>query len=326
MKIGILGAGRWGVALGVHLSRKNYEITLYDINKEVIDKINFGIHPYIEGINISENVKATDNLEKLKDSELIVCALPSHVVREVFSKVRFEGKIIVSATKGMEIESLKRISEVIKELQRNVKVFVLSGPSFAEEVSKGLPTAVVLGYEEKYSKEALDVQKIFNSEFFRVYLNGDIIGVELGGTLKNVIAIACGISDGLGFGYNARAALITRGLVEMTRIGVFLGAKRETFFGLSGVGDLILTATSDLSRNRTFGVLIGKGVPVEEALKRIGQVVEGYKTVQALKKLIDKEGIYAPITDAVYRIVIEKENIQEVVNDLLLRIPRYEFD
>ena len=323
MEFAVLGGGRWGTALGLHLSRLGHGVLVYDINEEAVKSINGGKHPYLPGIELPGSMRATTDLSEVKGFENVVCALPTQTVREVFSKLKLRGRVI-NASKGLEIGTFKRVSEVIEELNPGVKVFALSGPSFAEEVSKGLPTAVVLAHKG-YEEEARELQRAFISESFRVYLSKDIIGVELGGALKNVIAIACGVSDGLGFGYNARAALITRGLVEMTRIGVRLGAKKETFFGLSGAGDLILTATSELSRNRTFGLLLGKGYSPEKALERIGQVVEGVKTVVALKELTEREGIYAPITDAVYRVVIRKEDLKEVLREMLLRTPGEEF-
>ncbi len=324
MEFSIIGGGRWGTALGVHLSRKGHHVLIYDINKEVIRKINKGIHPYTEGVAIPERMRATSRLSDVEGCRNIICALPTQKVRDVFSKLSLKDARIISASKGLELGTFKRVSEIIKDTQKDAEVFALSGPSFAEEVSKGLPTAVVLAYE-KGEDSARELQEAINSENFRVYLNDDIIGVELGGALKNVIAIACGISDGMDLGYNARAALITRGLVEMTRIGIRLGARRETFFGLSGAGDLILTATSDLSRNRTFGVLLGKGYSPQEALKKIGQVVEGVKTVEALKELTEEMSIYAPITDAVYRVVILREDLKKVLKEMLLRSPREEF-
>ena len=323
MEFAVLGGGRWGTALALHLSRLGHRVLVYDINEKTVRSINEGKHPYISGIDLPILMEATNVLSDVEKFENIVCALPTQKVREVFSGFRLKGRVI-NASKGLEIKTFKRVSEVIEELHPGVKVFALSGPSFAEEVSRGLPTAVVLAHKDN-EKEARELQTAFMSESFRVYLSRDIIGVELGGALKNVIAIACGISDGFGFGYNARAALITRGLVEMTRIGVKLGASKETFFGLSGAGDLILTATSDLSRNRTFGLLLGKGYPPEKALERIGQVVEGVKTVEALKNLIEEKGIYAPITDAVYRVVILKEDLRRVLKEMLLRTPGEEF-
>ncbi|RLJ70893.1 glycerol-3-phosphate dehydrogenase (NAD(P)+) [Hydrogenivirga caldilitoris] len=324
MRFAVIGGGRWGTALGVHLGRNGNEALIYDINEETVGKINQGIHPYTEGVRIPEGVRATTSIHNVEDYENLVCALPTQTVRSVFSQINLKGKRVINASKGLELKTFKRVSQIIKEIEQECNVFALSGPSFAEEVSKGLPTAVVLAYEQD-EEGAHQLQRAINSENFRVYLNPDIVGVELGGALKNVIAIACGISDGLGFGYNARAALITRGLVEMTRIGVRLGAKKETFFGLSGAGDLILTSTSDLSRNRTFGFLLGKGLSPEKALKEIGQVVEGVKTAEALKELTDREGIYAPITEAVYRVIIRREELKGVLREMLLRSPGEEF-
>ncbi|HIP42902.1 MAG TPA: NAD(P)H-dependent glycerol-3-phosphate dehydrogenase [Aquifex aeolicus] len=300
MKFFVLGAGRWGTALAVHLGRLGHDVLVYDVNEEVIRKINEGIHPYVEGIYL-KNVKGTTNLKKIYNFENIICALPVQVIEEVVGDIDIKGKNFISASKGINYKKLKRISEIVKEFENELNFFVLSGPSFAEEVSKGLPTAVVLAYENK--EIAIKLQKAFNSVNFRVYLNDDVAGVELGGALKNVIAIAVGVSDGLGYGYNARTAIITRGIHEIAKIGEALGGKRETFFGLSGAGDLILTATSDLSRNRTFGILLGKGYTVEEALKEISQTVEGVKTAKAIYKIIQEKKIHAPICTAVYRIV-----------------------
>ncbi len=323
MEFGILGGGRWGTALGLHLSRLGHRILIYDINEEAVRSINEGRHPYMPDINLPEGMRATTDLAEMENFENLLCALPVQRVREVFSRLKVRDRVI-NASKGIEIGTFKRVSEIVAELHPGARVFALSGPSFAEEVSKGLPTAVVLAYRGD-EEEAKELQRVLINENFRVYLSRDLVGVELGGALKNVIAIACGISDGLGFGHNARAALITRGLAEMTRIGVRLGARKETFFGLSGAGDLILTATSDLSRNRTFGLLLGEGHSPEEALEKIGQVVEGVKTVEALRELTTREGIYAPITEAVYRVVIRREDLKKVLKEMLLRIPGEEF-
>lgn len=324
MEFFILGGGRWGTALGVHLARRGHSVLIYDVNEEAVRRINEGLHPYLRDFELPRGISATSELGEAEAFREVICALPTQAVREVFSRLKLRGARVISASKGLEIHTFRRVTEIIRETQEDVEVFALSGPSFAEEVSKGLPTAVVLAYEGS-ADSARELQRELNAENFRIYLNDDIAGVELGGALKNVIAIACGISDGLGFGYNARAALITRGLVEMTRIGVRLGARRETFFGLSGVGDLILTATSDLSRNRTFGFLLGQGCSPEEALGKIGQVVEGAKTVVALAELTEKMNIYAPITSAVYRVVVKGEDLKEVLREMLLRSPREEF-
>ncbi len=324
MELAILGGGRWGTALALHLSRKGHKILIYDINERVVSLINEGTHPYIEGMELPGSMKATTELSQVENYDTLICALPTQTVRDVLSQIKLSRKKVINASKGLELGTLKRVSQIVEEIEPSADVFALSGPSFAEEVSKGLPTAVVLAYK-KAKDSALELQEVFNAPQFRVYLNEDIAGVELGGALKNVIAIACGVSDGMGLGFNSRAALITRGLNEMARIGELMGGRRETFFGLSGMGDLVLTATSDLSRNRTFGLLLGKGVKPREALKRIGQVVEGVKTVEALWKLIEDKNIHAPITEAVYRVAILGESLEEVLRDILLRAPGQEF-
>jgi len=324
MRFSVLGGGRWGVALACHLSRLGHEVLIYDRNVKVIELINRGEHPYIQEIRL-ERVRATENLEELKDfSDFIILALPVQVVREVIKNIDISRKVILSASKGLEIGTNKRVSEIIKEIYPSSEVMCISGPSFASEVSRGLPTALVLAGENLELMREL--RSAIMSENLRIYLSTDLIGVELGGALKNVIAIACGISDGLGYGENARASLITRGLVEIVRIGVKLGAKKDTFYGLSGVGDLFLTASSPQSRNRTFGYLIGKGMSPEEALKSIGQVVEGMHTVIAVKDLSEKLNVHAPISEAVYRVVVKGEDLQKVVKDLLTRLPRDEFE
>ncbi|NPB06199.1 MAG: NAD(P)H-dependent glycerol-3-phosphate dehydrogenase [Aquificae bacterium] len=322
MRVFILGAGRWGTALAVHLSRLGHEPLLYDANAEVVNKINAGIHPYEEGATL-KGLKATTELKDGSGAPVVVCALPVEAVRPVVSQLELRGKLFVSASKGIDPKTLKRVSETVKELHPGVDFFALSGPSFAKEVWRGLPTAVVLGYEDR--EKALLVQSLFNAPNFRVYLNDDLTGVELGGALKNVVAIAAGVSDGLGFGYNARSALITRGLHEMARIGVALGARYETFTGLSGMGDLVLTATADLSRNRTLGLLLGRGLPVKEALRRINQTVEGVKTAEAVYRIVKEKGIRAPVCEGVYR-VLKGEPVRSVVEEILRSPPGEEFE
>ncbi len=320
MDFAILGAGRWGTALAGHLLRLGHRVFLFDKNQEAVEKIKRGVNPYFEGHYFEGNVSASTDLRGAEEFENILCALPAQAVRKVFSKLQLGENRVINASKGLEIDTFKRVSEVIKELHPSVMTFALSGPSFAKEVAEGKPTAVVLAYDQD-KDDALELQKNLNSENFRVYISSDLPGVELGGALKNVIAIACGISDGLGYGHNARAGLITRGLVEMIRIGTALGAKRETFFGLSGLGDLVLTATSDLSRNRTLGLLVGKGMPVSQALEEIGQTVEGYRTVLPLYRLAEERRIYAPITEAVYKVLYENHDVRAVVEEMLTRPP-----
>ncbi|QWK19794.1 MAG: NAD(P)-dependent glycerol-3-phosphate dehydrogenase [Hydrogenobacter thermophilus] len=324
MKLSILGGGRWGVALSLHLGKLNHQVLVYDRNQDIVREINRGNHPYMKDIKL-KGVEATTSLKDIEHySDYVIIALPVQTIREVIQSLDLSQKVVISASKGLEIGTYKRVSQIVKEVHSSAKVFCLSGPSFASEVSKGLPTALVLAGED--TDQMRKIRDLFFSENFRIYLSTDIVGVELGGALKNVVAIACGISDGLGYGENARASLITRGLAEMVRIGVKLGAKRETFYGLSGMGDLFLTASSPQSRNRTFGFLIGKGKNPQRAFEEIGQVVEGAYTVRAVKKLSEELSIYAPISCAVYEVIIENKNIQEVVKSLLLRPPKEEFE
>ena len=320
----ILGGGRWGTALAKHLGLLGHNILIYDRNSQVVKLLQEGKNPYIEG-DFIYNVSATQDLEQAQAfSKYVIIALPVQVIGQVLSGIDLKGKLVISASKGIEVSTLRRVSQIVRDLEEDVKVFCLSGPSFALEVMKGLPTAVVLAGEDLETMRLF--RDSFSSERFRVYLSDDLVGVELGGALKNVIAIACGISDGLGFGNNARAALLTRGLAEMVRIGTKLGGKKETFYGLSGMGDLFLTASSELSRNRSFGFLVGKGTSVEEALKELGQTVEGVETVKAVVEIARKNQIYAPISHAVYKVVVEKEDPLKVAKEVLLRPPLSEFE
>lgn len=324
MRFSILGGGRWGTALAVHLGNLGHTLMVFDRKEEVIKALNEGRHPYMEGIKI-KGVRATAQIdEALAFSDYIVLALPVQAIRQVLSGKDLKDKKIISASKGLEVGTEKRVSEVLLEIEPSVKVFPLSGPSFASEVSKGLPTALVLAGEDLHEMEK--IRGWISSENFRIYLSTDPAGVELGGALKNVIAIACGISDGLGLGENARASLITRGLAEMVRIGLSLGAKKETFYGLSGMGDLFLTASSSQSRNRTFGYLIGQGLSVEEALQRLNQTVEGVHTVKAVYRISLEKGLYTPICHAVYKVVVEGFPPLETALELLRRPPQSPFE
>lgn len=324
MKFSILGGGRWGSALAFHLGRLGHKVLVFDRNPQVVEMLSNGVHPYMDGIKIKGLLGSLDIEEALGFSNYIILALPVQVIRDVLRGRDIKNKRIISASKGIEINTRKRVSEIILELESDVKVFCLSGPSFASEVSKGLPTALVLAGEDLEEMER--IREWLSSEVFRVYFSTDLVGVELGGALKNVIAIACGISDGLGFGENARASLMTRGLAEMVRIGIALGAKRETFYGLSGMGDLFLTASSPQSRNRTFGYLLGQGLSVEEALKKLNQTVEGYHTVKALYEISKEKNIHAPISLAVYKVVVEGLPPSHVAFELLRKPPQNPFE
>ncbi len=324
MRFSLLGGGRWGTALALHLGRLGHQVLVFDKSQKVVELINSGKHPYQE-ISMPQSVKATLSLEECLDfSSYVMLALPVQVIRSVLEGKRLSGKKVISASKGLEKETFKRVSQVLSEIDPEVEVFVLSGPSFAREVSEGLPTALVLaGYNQEELKRIKD---LISSPTFRVYLSKDPVGVELGGALKNVYAIACGISDGLGFGENARAGLITRSLAEMVRIGTSLGAQRETFYGLSGLGDLLLTSTSKQSRNYTFGYLLGKGYKVEEALGELNQTVEGFHTTLALYRLTLELGAYAPISHGVYRVLYEGLPPKECALELLKNPPQGDFE
>ncbi|WP_457639999.1 NAD(P)H-dependent glycerol-3-phosphate dehydrogenase [Persephonella sp.] len=325
--LSVLGAGSWGTALAQAFSQKFETVYVWGRDRDTVDQINSlkENRKYLKGIKLRENITASTDLQLVfRQGNLVVIAVPTQYVREVLSCI--DGTVekpVVSASKGIEIESLKLLSDVIQESLSIEKelVFVLSGPSFAREVAEGLPTAVTLAGDEKLGEK---LQSVMNTETFRLYLNEDIVGVQIGGAVKNVIAIATGAGDGLGLGNNARAGLITRGLFEMTKVAVVFGGKPQTLYGLSGLGDLVLTATGELSRNRKFGLLIGKGVPVNEALKQVGQVVEGVKTVKALKKISIEKGIELPISEIVYSVVYEGLSPKEAVKILMNRQPKKE--
>lgn len=322
MRLGIVGGGAWGTALA-HIFSKKHRVLVYDRNPYKVDLINKGIYPADESLRISSKVKATNSLkEVLEFAEVLFISVPTQAVREVLKKVPFWEKPLINTAKGIEVETFKTISEIVGELHPESEYFVLSGPSFAREVVLEKPTAVVLsGKNENLGEE---IQKELNLSTFRIYWNFDTKGVELGGALKNVMAIAVGICDGMDMGLNARSALITRGLNEMAFLGEHLGAQRDTFYGLSGLGDLVLTATGDLSRNRRFGLEIGKGKDINQALREIG-TVEGYHTVRAVYQMAQKLGLELPITETVYRVLYENLSLEKAVENLLNRSPKKEY-
>jgi glycerol-3-phosphate dehydrogenase (NAD(P)+) len=327
-KIAFIGGGSFGTALSVLLANKGYTISIWDREKSVVDEINNKRKndKYIKDMHIPETVTAyLDIPEAIKEAEYVVLAVPSHVVRIASQSIKEfvkPGQIIVSIAKGIEQGSLKRISQIIKEELPANPLVILSGPSHAEEVAVGIPTTVVVTSETMNYAE--QVQDIFMTESFRVYTNDDIIGVEIGGAVKNIIALAAGVCDGLGYGDNTKAALMTRGMAEIMRIGTRLGGRAETFFGLTGMGDLIVTCTSMHSRNRRAGMLIGEGVPVEDALKQIGMVVEGIVATKAFYELKVREDIDMPITDALYKVLFENKDREKAVKELMLREKKYE--
>ncbi|MBI4683927.1 MAG: NAD(P)-dependent glycerol-3-phosphate dehydrogenase [Nitrospirae bacterium] len=328
VKIAVIGAGSWGTALAYILSEKGYDISLWayeaplaeEINKTRISSL------YLPDISLPENIKATNNLqEAVCNAEYILNVVPSQYTRAVLKNALSfmpAKAIIISASKGIEKKTLQTVSAVIKEISDH-PVAVLSGPSFAKEVVRKLPTAVTLAAEEKGITTTL--QDILNTNHFRVYTHDDMLGAELGGALKNVIAIASGISDGLTLGYNARAALITRGLAEMKRLGVAMGAKAETFSGLSGLGDLVLTCTGNLSRNYTVGVKLAHGLKLTDILSQTQTVAEGVATAESAFELSKKYKVEMPIIEQVYNVLYMEKSPSDAVNDLMNRALKSEF-
>lgn len=321
----VLGAGTWGTTLANLLAEKGYKVSLWVRSSSLYQKMQeTGENTdYLPGIKLSKNIQTTTSLEgALRDKAFIVCVIPSHGVRDILSSAGHlfsDSSLIISASKGIEEDTLITVSGVLKDilpeyLHRNIAV--LSGPSFAKEVSLKLPTAVSVAGEIETAKK---FQELFSTENFRVYTNEDMVGVELGGALKNVIAIGAGICDGLGLGNNARAALITRGLAEIARLGCKMGANPLTFSGLSGLGDMVLTCTGDLSRNRYVGQMIGKGCKLQDILKEMKMVAEGIKTARAAYKLSCKYDVSMPITEQVYHVLYENQPPKDAVFELMTR-------
>lgn len=330
LKIAILGGGSWGTALSILLEKKGYNIYLWEKFQENVEDLNRYREnkKFLPGVIIPPRINITSDLEKaIFDASPIIITVPSHAVRDVVvclaKLIKRKDVLIVSAVKGIERESLLRMSEVIGCFLSN-PVVVLSGPSHAEEVSRDIPTTVVVSGNDERAKNF--VQNIFMGKTFRVYTNRDMIGVELGGALKNIIAIATGISDGLGFGDNTKAAIMTRGLREITRLGITMGAEPQTFSGLAGIGDLVVTCTSRYSRNRALGEMIGEGKTLNEALKCMVMVAEGVFTTIAAKELAEKAGVELPITNQVYEVLFKAKDPKLAVNELMERRAKREFE
>lgn len=330
-RISILGAGSWGIALSVLLTDNSHHVALWEVDSDQAGRLEKEREDKqkLPGIKIPTQVKITTDLdEAVLDRDLLALALPSHVVREVarkLSKITLSQPLILNLAKGIETQSLCRMSEVLKqELPEKLhnNICTLSGPSHAEEVSRKIATSVVVaGFKEETAQRA---QQIFMNSYFRVYTNSDLVGVELGGSLKNIIAIASGICDGLGLGDNTKGALLTRGLAEMMRLAEKLGAKSSTLAGLSGMGDLITTCISKYSRNRFVGERIGKGKTLDEVLKGMVMVAEGIKTTESAYKLSQKYQVEMPITEQMYKILFGNKNPKAAVLDLMKRDPKSE--
>ncbi|MBU5439600.1 NAD(P)H-dependent glycerol-3-phosphate dehydrogenase [Tissierella sp. MSJ-40] len=329
-KIGVIGGGSWGTALAILLSEKGYQVEMWLRDKLQVEEIENSREnkKYLPNVKLPSNLKVTNDLEKVSfNKDVILLSVPTHGVREtLYNCKRYINKdqIIVNVAKGIENDSLLRISEIVKEILPQNKYSILSGPSHAEEVAKNMPTTVVSASEDKTVAEF--VQDLFITPFFRVYTNPDVVGVELGGSLKNVIALGAGISDGLECGDNTKAALMTRGIIEMARLGEKMGANTSTFAGLSGIGDLIVTCTSMHSRNRRAGILIGEGKTLEQSIKTVGMVVEGIKTTKSAYELAEKYGVIMPITKEIYGVLYEGKDVKNSVINLMLRDRKHEME
>ena len=328
-RIAIVGAGSWGTALAVIAARAGHEVILWARDPEIVTSINDGRVNvnYLSETSIPDRVTATNDLEDALDlASLVLLAAPSHAARALLTDMApalDDDAIIVSVSKGIEIETGKRISEIVKEVAGGARAFVcLSGPSFAKEVVAGQPTAIVAA--SKDAAAARTVQADFSFENLRIYTNTDVIGTELGGSVKNVMAIAAGMTTGLGLGANSVAALITRGLAEITRLARREGAQVETLMGLAGLGDLVLTCTGALSRNRYVGEQLGKGIPLDTIAAGMNEVAEGIKTTSAVKHLADRAGLEMPITNEVNSVLYEGKSVQAAVNELMSRPLREE--
>ncbi|MCD8108182.1 MAG: NAD(P)-dependent glycerol-3-phosphate dehydrogenase [Oscillospiraceae bacterium] len=324
--ITILGSGGWGLALACTSSRLGHDVTVWSAFKDELDTIRRTgeLRAKLPGVQIPESVKLCDDISCASGRDIVVVGIPSKFVRSVCEQAKpyvDKNSIIVSSAKGLEDGSLKRMSEVIREVFPDNKIAVLSGPSHAEELGRGMPTAVAVASEDE--EAARLIQSSFSDDVLRLYVNSDVIGCEVGGAVKNVIALCSGVVGGLGYGDNTKAALMTRGLSEITRLGVAMGAKQDTFSGLAGLGDLVVTCTSMHSRNYRAGLLIGQGVEPEEAVRQIG-TVEGYACARATLELANKYGVSMPITAEVNKVLFDGKSPRVAINELMLRPVRTE--
>ena len=327
-RVGILGAGSWGTALSLMLYKNGHDVTVWSIDKREVEMLqNEREHKSkLPGVKLPEDMVFTNNLEEgMKEKDFLVLAVPSIFTRSTARSMKpyiKQGQIVVNVAKGIEEDTLMTLSEQIEEELPEADVAVLSGPSHAEEVGRGLPTTCVVGSKSKATAEFL--QEAFMNDFFRVYISPDILGIEIGGALKNVIALAAGIADGLGYGDNTKAALITRGIAEITRLGVKMGGKAESFSGLTGIGDLIVTCASMHSRNRRAGILIGQGKTMQEAMDEVQMVVEGVYSAKAGLALAKKYNESMPIIEQINLVLFEDKSPADAVYELMHRDGRRE--
>lgn len=324
----IVGAGSWGLALATVLHSNGHKVTVWSVLDQEIEmlKENHEHKEKLPGVILSDDIVFTSDVkEAAYNKDLYVMAVPSPYTRStshLFAPYIEDGKIVVNVAKGIEEETLDTLTDIISEEIPNCNAAVLSGPSHAEEVSRGIPTTCVVGANTKEIAET--IQNIFMNEKFRVYTSPDVLGIELGGALKNVVALAAGIADGLGYGDNTKAALITRGISEITRLGVKMGGKAETFSGLTGIGDLIVTCASMHSRNRRAGILIGQGKTMQEAMDEVKMVVEGVYSAKAAIKLAEKYDVEVPIIEQVNKVLFDNVKAKDALNELMLRDKKIE--
>lgn len=327
-KIGVLGAGSWGTALALLLNKNGHDVIIWSIMKDEVEMLRTKRQheSKLPGVILPESIEITNSLEEaMEDKDILVLAVPSPFTRSTAHSMKEfmkEGQIVVNVAKGIEEKTLFTLTDIMEEELPGVNAAALSGPSHAEEVGRGLPTTCVVTAHSKETAEYL--QSIFMSPVFRVYTSPDMLGVELGGSLKNVIALAAGIADGLGYGDNTKAALITRGIAEIARLGVKMGAKIETFCGLTGIGDLIVTCASVHSRNRKAGYLMGQGRTMKEAMDEVKMVVEGVYSAKAAMGLAEKYGVELPIIEQVNKVLFEDKCAKDAVQELMMREEKVE--
>lgn len=332
-RVAVIGAGSWGTALSMVLADNGYQVNLYSRRKEQVEEINYkrSNAKYLPNVHLPEGITASSSWGHVLDNaQYVLIVLPTVAIRAALKEMSpylESPKLFIHSSKGLEPHTHKRISEIIAEevpVDKRRGILVLSGPSHAEEVSRRAPASVAVAGENL--EQAEEVQNLFFNPYFRVYTNTDVIGVELGGALKNIIALGAGLSDGLGFGDNAKAALMTRGLAEMTRLGVELGAHPLTFSGLTGLGDLIVTCTSRHSRNWRCGYALGQGEPLERVLNKMGMVVEGVRTTEVAFQIAQQKGVEMPITRELYYVLFKGKSPFQAVNDLMQRGRRHEWE
>ena len=324
MKIAVIGDGGWGTTLAILLNNKKYSVTIWSVSRdyaEYLDKKRFN-PKFLPGVRISKGIEITSDLKNaVSGADIILLAVPSQYMRSVLERLSSikitNSAVFLSVSKGIEHKTLMTMSEAIKDVLGNVKIAVLSGPTISHEVSRNMPAAVVAASND--IELAKKIQRVFTTKTFRVYASKDIKGVELGGSIKNVVAIAAGILDGLSLGANTKAGLVTRGLSEIARLGVKMGAKRGTFYGISGLGDLVTTCISKYGRNRSFGEEIGKGKKAKDILKKTEMVVEGFVTTESAYRLAKKYKVEMPITEQAYAVLYKGKSPQKAIQGLMSR-------